>query len=196
VPEPRTFPTHTRALLLSCCRCELTSPQAALCTGASAALDRRWRPFLPPGTIMTSSTSSNPNIRVYDTQHAFELPHHRAVPMAINPRAREQIPPPLPPPRHIHDLRSGQDPGWQWGNTNSPRDTGFGGNRLASVRPGSSLYGSNASTQQVPREPSTDYIFHNNGRDSSLSTSMDDMSSEHSDEDRHSQSRPSLGSHR
>ncbi|KAH7084900.1 hypothetical protein BKA63DRAFT_4841 [Paraphoma chrysanthemicola] len=66
--------------------------------------------------------------------------------MAI-PRAREEVPPPLPPPRHIEDLRAGQDPGWQWANTNSPIDTGFGGNRLATARPGSSLYGDNSSSQ-------------------------------------------------
>ncbi|CAA9964291.1 hypothetical protein CFE70_007050 [Pyrenophora teres f. teres 0-1] len=115
--------------------------------------------------------------------------------MAI-PRAREEVPPPLPPPRHIEHLRSGQDPGWQWGNTNSPRDTGFGGNRLATVRPGSSLYGGAAGS--YPREPSVEYMFIG-GREPSIPRSLDDMSSEHSnnsDEDRSIKSRPSLGNHR
>ncbi|OAL48794.1 hypothetical protein IQ07DRAFT_86838 [Pyrenochaeta sp. DS3sAY3a] len=161
-----------------------------------------------------SSASSTPSIRVYET-HRYSLPHHRrpsipgsssassAVAMAI-PRAREQdVPPPLPPPRHLGDLRRGQDPGWQWGNQNSPRDTGFGGNPRATVRPGSSLYGSSVSgsSQPPPRDPSVDYMF-NNGREPSISRSFDDMSSDHSgehnnsDEDRSSSSRPSLGNFR
>jgi hypothetical protein len=145
--------------------------------------------------------SSTPSIRVYDS-HRFPLPHHTrpsipspAVAMAI-PRAREQVPPPLPPPRHIEDLRTGQDPGWQWGNTNSPRDTGFGGNRLATVKPGSSLYG--GAGTHYPREPSGDYILSRN-REPSISRSLEDMSSEHSghsDEERNTNSRPSLASHR
>lgn len=107
-------------------------------------------------------------------------------------QAREQPPPPLPPPRHI-EVRGGQDPGWQWGNTNSPRDTGFGGNRLATVKPGSSLYG--GATGGHPREPSLDMFNH--GREPSLSRSIDGMS-EHStsEDDRSSKARPSLGNHR
>lgn len=149
-----------------------------------------------------SSASSTPSIRVYES-HRYPLPHHRrpsipssAVAMAI-PRAREEVPPPLPPPRHIEDLRNGQDPGWQWGNPNSPRENGFGGNRIAAVRPGSSLYGASAS-QPRPRDSSADYIFKNNGHDPSMSRSFDDMSSEEhvSDEDRSTKSRPSLGDHR
>ncbi|CAI9630826.1 unnamed protein product [Alternaria burnsii] len=68
------------------------------------------------------------------------------------PRARSEVPPPLPPPRHIDT--SGSDPGWQWGNTNSPRDTGFGGNRLATVRPGWQWNG--GATGSYPREPSVE----------------------------------------
>ncbi|CAG5182161.1 uncharacterized protein ALTATR162_LOCUS10022 [Alternaria atra] len=107
--------------------------------------------------------------------------------------AREEPPPPLPPPRHI-DLRSGQDPGWQWGNTNSPRDTGFGGNRLATVRPGSSLYG--GAIGSYPREPSVDMF--SPAREPSVSRSVDGMSehSNTSEDDRSSQNRPSLGNHR
>ena len=99
----------------------------------------------------------------------------------------------MPPPRHI-DLRSGQDPGWQWGNTNSPRDTGFGGNRLATVRPGSSLYG--GAIGSYPREPSVDMF--SPAREPSVSRSVDGMSehSNTSEDDRSSQNRPSLGNHR
>ncbi|KAF2035447.1 hypothetical protein EK21DRAFT_96687 [Setomelanomma holmii] len=150
-----------------------------------------------------SSASSTPSIRVYES-HRYSLPHHHrpappspAVAMAI-PRAREEVPPPLPPPRHIEDLRAGQDPGWQWGNTNSPIDTGFGGNRLATVKPGSSLYGASASGHSRPRQPSADYVF--KGREPSISRFLDDMNSDHSgdhnsDEDRNGQSRPKLGNH-
>ena len=117
--------------------------------------------------------------------------------MAI-PRAREEIPPPLPPPRHIEDIRAGQDPGWQWGNTNSPRDTGFGGNRLATVRPGSSLYGGAGGSQARPRQPSADYDFR--AREPSISLSLDDMSSEnsqeHTDDERAAKTRHPLGNHR
>jgi len=152
-----------------------------------------------------SSASSTPSIRVYES-HRYALPHHHhrpthpspAVAMAI-PRAREEVPPPLPPPRHIEDLRPGQDPGWQWGNTNSPRDTGFGGNRLATVRPGSTLYGATGSVHSRSRQPSADFTF--KGREPSVAHSVDDMSSEHSgdhnsDEDHGGKPRPSLGGHR
>jgi hypothetical protein len=177
----------------------------ALATGAAARV-----PQLPPGgggfpasslRAGITMSSSTPSIRVYES-HRYSLPHHHrpahpsaAVAMAI-PRAREEVPPPLPPPRHIEDLRAGRDPGWQWGNTNN--DTGFGGTRLATVRPGSSLYGGSTSGYPRPREPATDYVL--KGRESSVSRSFDDMSSEnsaeHDDEDRSSKSRPSLGNHR
>jgi hypothetical protein len=149
-----------------------------------------------------SSASSTPSIRVYESHH-HALPHHHrpthhtpAVAMVI-PRAREEIPPPLPPPRHIEDLRAGHDPGWQWGNTNSPQDTGFGGHRLATVRPGSSLHGGLGSGYPRPRQPSADIVF--NRREPSISRSLEDMSehsNDHSDEDLSDKSRPSLGSHR
>ncbi|KAJ4352680.1 hypothetical protein N0V95_004064 [Ascochyta clinopodiicola] len=119
--------------------------------------------------------------------------------MAI-PSAREQVPPPLPPPRHIEDLQAGHaDPGWQWGNTTNPKQNGFGGNRLATVRPGSSLYGGAGSGQVLPRDQSADHLF--KVRKPSISRSLDDMSPEgsrdhNSDEDRSGKTRPSLGNHR
>ncbi|KZM25249.1 metal ion binding [Ascochyta rabiei] len=120
--------------------------------------------------------------------------------MAI-PSARDQVPPPLPPPRHIEDLRAGHsDPGWQWGNTANPKQNGFGGNRLATVRPGSSLYGGSGSGQVLcPRDQSADHL--SSGREPSISRSLDDMSPEgsrdhNSDEDRSGKTRPSLGNHR
>lgn len=116
------------------------------------------------------------------------------------PRVREEVPPPLPPPRYIgEDLGEGQDPGWQWGHQNSRIDNNFGGNRQAAVKPGSSLFGGASAGQmhQVhPRDRPTDSAFHR--RESSTSRSLDDMSSEHdpSDEDRGGKPRPSLANHR
>lgn len=56
------------------------------------------------------------------------------------PRAREQVPPPLLPPCHLEKPRAGQDSSLQWGNTSSPRDTGFSG-KLAIDKLDVSLYG-------------------------------------------------------
>jgi hypothetical protein len=150
-----------------------------------------------------TTMSSTPSIRVYESSR-YQQPSYPspAIPMAI-PNAREAVPPPLPPPRHIEDLRAGQsDPGWQWGNTDNPKENGFGGHRLATVRPGSSLYGGSASAQvhhPPPRDLSADHLF--NGREPSISLSLDDMSSEgsrdhNSDEDRGAKTRPSLANHR
>ncbi|KAF2709306.1 hypothetical protein K504DRAFT_476657 [Pleomassaria siparia CBS 279.74] len=112
--------------------------------------------------------------------------------MAI-PRAREEAPPPLPPPRYIGELRQGQDPGWQWGNNNSPND-GFGGTRMATVKPGSSLLGGAASGEAHARDNSADSAVFR-GREHSTSRSLDEMSSADSDEDR-GKSRSSLANYR
>jgi hypothetical protein len=112
--------------------------------------------------------------------------------MAI-PRAREEVPPPLPPPRYIgEELSKGQDPGWQWGNTNSSNN-GFGGTRMATVKPGSSLLGGAYSGRVHVRENSADGGFR--GREPSTSRSLDDMSSADSDEDR-GKPRPTLANYR
>ncbi|KAH7125346.1 hypothetical protein B0J11DRAFT_434070 [Dendryphion nanum] len=120
-----------------------------------------------------SPAASTPSIRIYDSApvHRYPIPHHRrpsfpspSGAMAI-PRAREDVPPPLPPPRHLNGLSEGQDPGWQWGNT------GFGGPRIP-IKEGSSLLG---GTVHVPTP------FHS--RKSSHSQSFDDASPPDSDED-------------
>ncbi|KAF2004932.1 hypothetical protein P154DRAFT_425566 [Amniculicola lignicola CBS 123094] len=104
--------------------------------------------------------------------------------MAI-PRAREAVPPPLPPPRYIGELSDGQDPGWQWGNTHN---TAFG-----TIKSGSSLLGGGAGAARVVRRnPSGDNDF-SSGRETSTSRSLDDMSSADSDDDpQHGSARPSL----
>ncbi|KAF2280602.1 uncharacterized protein EI97DRAFT_368244 [Westerdykella ornata] len=84
------------------------------------------------------------------------------------PRAREEIPPPLPPPRNIG---SGPDLGWQFGNTSQ--------NGFANIKPGSSLLGT-----MLTRSGSKPH-------DDMSSDSLDGPS----DEDR-SMARPSLSSYR
>ena len=72
------------------------------------------------------------------------------MPMAI-PQSCEAspsiAPPPLPPPRHISELNSGQDSAWQWANAfaSSPhRKQGH-----ASVKQGSSLLGARHGERQL-----------------------------------------------
>ncbi|KAF2462528.1 uncharacterized protein BDR25DRAFT_133071 [Lindgomyces ingoldianus] len=158
-----------------------------------------------------SPASSTPSIRIYDSAslHRYPLPHHRrpsfptpSGAMAI-PRAREEVPPPLPPPRYIGELSEGQDPGWQWGNSN---DAGFG--RRVEIKPGSSLLGGAAGSRPVhvrTLETSGDsgergFGFPPRESSSLSSRSFDDMSSlddqeQHSDEDRNGQTRPKLANH-
>jgi hypothetical protein len=86
--------------------------------------------------------SSTPSIRISQHQRQPSPPSYSglqpdtASPMPI-PNARDPVPPPLPPPTHIPEISSGQDPGWQWGN--DPSSVDFG--RSAAVNPGSSLLG-------------------------------------------------------
>lgn len=115
--------------------------------------------------------SSTPSIRISQHQR-FQgpdtyPPFSAASPMAI-PRARQSVPPPLPPPTYIPELSAGQDPGWQWGN--DPNGADFG--RAASVKPGSSLLGSAAkSTRQGQEQDSAaQYPFDDARRGSSIST--------------------------
>ncbi|KAF2013798.1 hypothetical protein BU24DRAFT_349564 [Aaosphaeria arxii CBS 175.79] len=146
-------------------------------------------------------TSSTPSIRIYDSGplHLHPLAHHHrsslpsystsSAAMAI-PRAREEVPPPLPPPRYIDDLNEGQDPGWKWGNRNN---SSIGGS--ASVKDGSSLRGG-ASVG----------ITAHRARELSISRSPDDMGSPESEDDYKNPAngsgndagkhRPSLADHR
>jgi hypothetical protein len=86
--------------------------------------------------------SSTPSIRISQPQRYASPPSSSsfqpdlASPMPI-PNVQDAVPPALPPPTHIPDITSGQDPGWQWGN--DPTSTDFG--RSAPVKPGSSLLG-------------------------------------------------------
>lgn len=110
--------------------------------------------------------------------------------MAI-PRARHDVPPPLPPPRYIgEELReSGVDPGWTWGNnTNYEKDTAFKGNRHGVIKPGSSLLSGAPSDY----DHSQDFA----ARDSPSDRSFDGDSVDHSDEDYGGKSRQRPSNHR
>ncbi|KAJ4294262.1 hypothetical protein N0V90_007952 [Kalmusia sp. IMI 367209] len=131
-------------------------------------------------------------------------PHHHHRPsypsppgaMAI-PRARQDVPPPLPPPRYIGEelSESGVDPGWTWGNnTNFSRDTGFNGNRHAAIKPGSSLLNGSARDAARPHEHA-EHPF--TARESSSSRSLDDASSiDQSDDDYSGKPRQRPSNHR
>jgi hypothetical protein len=119
--------------------------------------------------------------------------------MAI-PNAREAPPPPLPPPRYIGGLETGDDPGWKYGNS---RHDANGKSRYASVKPGSSLLGGG----QPNKEYSNSHIDQYDRRDSRRGSAMSTMTSidpvmvgadglDHSDDDRNSSTRPSLSSFR
>lgn len=105
---------------------------------------------------------STPSIRISHHNHR-RGPSPTATRMAI-PRARDPVPPPLPPPQYLPEISAGRDPGWQWGNDPSTFDFG----RAASVKPGSSLLG--ASPVARPYEIEWDSAMEHTRRASSLST--------------------------
>ncbi len=136
--------------------------------------------------------SSTPTIRIFRDQRRYSPTNGPSFssspfPMAI-PGARDPVPPPLPPPTYIHELSSGSDPGWQWGNDPSAADFG----RPASVKAGSSLLGSFAKSTRLQKEHenAAHYPFNDGRRGSSISTvtasreqDMMDEPFQHSDED-------------
>lgn len=106
----------------------------------------------------TSSSSSSYN--------SSSSPSTSSIPMSI-PHSRDPVPPPLPPPRHLADIEAGghngPDIAWQWGNPHE--DNSDWGRSVASVQPGSSLYGSFASRKSI-----MDDQAENSRRGSSTST--------------------------
>ena len=155
-----------------------------------------------------SHATSTPSIRIYDSgpvHSRYSLPRRSSyvsapgIPMAI-PNARESPPPPLPPPRYIGELSEGQDPGWQWGNSNNSSSAGFGRSSFVSIKPGSSLLGGGG---QLRRDKPADHGERNGygvvaRRDGPISATKyprdTEMSNESpdSDEDRGVLSRPPL----
>ncbi|KAK5157603.1 hypothetical protein LTR04_005428 [Oleoguttula sp. CCFEE 6159] len=100
-------------------------------------------------------------------------------------------PPPLPPPRHINEIKDGKDPGWQWGNRAG--DTGFGKPVSGSVKIGSSLLGSTrclgARREDESERPRREESGIRRGSPSTTVTqysqgfNMSEENSAHSDED-------------
>ena len=96
---------------------------------------------------------SNPSDRFRNSSRSSSYnsassPSTASGPMSI-PNARDPIPPPLPPPRHLADIadggNNGPDIAWQWGN--SHEGSGWGGS-ISSVAPGSSLYGGSFASRK------------------------------------------------
>jgi hypothetical protein len=92
----------------------------------------------PSDRFRISSRSSSYN--------STSSPATSSIPMSI-PNAREPPPPPLPPPRHLADT----DLAWKWGN--SYVDNSDWGQSIATVAPGSSLYGSFARSRNMDDRP-------------------------------------------
>ncbi|KAL3427693.1 hypothetical protein PVAG01_01202 [Phlyctema vagabunda] len=120
------------------------------------------RPSLGLPEIYVHESNSVDRYRTSSRSSSFNSassPGISAIPMSI-PNAREPVPPPLPPPRHIADF-GGPDIAWKWGN--SQEDGGWG--KPVPVPPGSSLYGSFAGRGNSISEERPD-----NRRGSSTST--------------------------
>ena len=115
--------------------------------------------------------ASTPSIRISQHQRYHSpltyAPFSATTPIAV-PRVQEPVPPPLPPPSHIHELTASHDPGWQWGN--DPSGSEFG--RAAPVKPGSSLLGTTMTGIRPEGQRREFYIQHagTGRRQSSLST--------------------------
>jgi hypothetical protein len=146
-----------------------------------------------------SHTSPAPTVQVFGSappRHGLHSLHHNTHsqsttsnprPMAI-PHAREAPPPPLPPPRRIGSIDTGQDLGWRYGNSIE--------HDLRTVKPGSSLLGGG--------QPEQEYHEHYDRRGSRRGSTMSSMSTpidpemqgpdglEPSDEDRNSLTRPNF----
>lgn len=113
--------------------------------------------------------------------------------MAI-PNAREDPPPPLPPPRDIYLQDQSQDLGWKYGNSNGNANAN---GSYGSVKEGSSLYGAG----QAFHGDRYDRVSRDQRRASSMSHTVPIdpamvENQEHSDEDRHSRTRPTLAGFR
>ncbi|PQE23893.1 C2H2 finger domain-containing protein [Rutstroemia sp. NJR-2017a WRK4] len=96
-----------------------------------------------PSDRYRQSSRSNSIHSIISPSSAMPIPH-----------AREAIPPPLPPPRHIADIAengsNGTDIAWKWGNSHQELDWG---RSVSSVAPGSSLHGSFASRSSFAERP-------------------------------------------
>ena len=147
-----------------------------------------------------SHTTSAPSIRITDHPYGPNSHRHRslhqpssappmALPMAIPNAAREDPPPPLPPPRYISGLGSGQDPSWKWNNNRRRVDL-----ETMTFKPDASVMVYNS-----PGDGGDTFDGPESRRSSQMSSSAHieaDMSGadllDHSDEERNGLTRPSL----
>ncbi|KAI9754263.1 MAG: hypothetical protein M4579_004794 [Chaenotheca gracillima] len=133
-------------------------------------------PHLSAGRAHSAQTL--PSIRIQDSN---SLPDRRHLPLRTSshpfgalstpmpiPNSREYVPPPLPPPRHIHNT----DIAWEWGNSQNEgfgKSGSSGNSSLGSVRKGSSLFRgpspSSTSPSDESRRPSLQRL---GGSDSTL----------------------------
>jgi len=129
---------------------------------------------------------SLPQIQIHDPSEMYRKssrsssynsaasPGLSSIPMSI-PNAREFVPPPLPPPRHIADIadggHNGPDNAWKWGN-NSHTESRDWGRATASIPQGSSLHGGTGS--YMGRKDTLDEQLDFQRRGSSISTIKSD----------------------
>ncbi|KAI9871214.1 MAG: hypothetical protein M1830_003193 [Pleopsidium flavum] len=103
----------------------------------------------PPSILVYDFNNSNhdrPRLSTRTSSNASMSFSKTPGPMSI-PNSTFEPPPPLPPPRHVHELAGGDDLGWQWANSPS---SGFGKSDLPTLKPGSSLYGGQDRRTQDP----------------------------------------------
>lgn len=101
--------------------------------------------------ISNANERSLPQINIHDSSEMDTSkwnPHHLASsPGSLIKTARELVPPPLPPPRHLVDIADGGHDGpenaWKWGN--SEMYSGDLAKPTLSIPPGSSFYGESAA---------------------------------------------------
>lgn len=105
-------------------------------------------PALAPPEIFVQDSNPSDRFRTSSRSIPFNSSSshaHLSGPMSI-PNARDPVPPPLPPPRHIADIAdngtNGPDIAWQWAN---PRQDSEWGKHISSIAPGSSLHGNGKS---------------------------------------------------
>lgn len=113
------------------------------------------RPALAPPEIYVHDSNPSDRFRnssISNSYNSTSSPANIPGPMSI-PNARDPVPPPLPPPRHLADIAeggsNGPDIAWQWGNSHEDNDWR---RHIPSVAPGSSLYGSFASRKSMMDE--------------------------------------------
>jgi hypothetical protein len=102
---------------------------------------------------------SNPSDRFRNSSRSSSYnsassPSTTSGPMPIR-NARDPIPPPLPPPRHLEDIGNGPDIAWQWGNSHEESSWE---RTISSVAPGSSLYGRNFANKESMMDDRPEFV--------------------------------------